>query len=68
MPKILISKGKKEYIPELKREVTTRKALRYYVRDLSKDFHTKYGIISKKDLKKKGKALLHIHNVIWQKL
>jgi len=53
MPKILISRGKKEYIPELKREVTTRKALRYYVTDLSKDFHTKYGIISKKDLKKK---------------
>ncbi len=53
MPKILVSKGKKEYIPELKREVTTRKALRYYVTDMSKDFHTKYGIISKKDLKKK---------------
>ena len=53
MPKILVSKGKKEYIPELKREVTTRKALRYYVTDLSKDFHTKYGIISKKNLKKK---------------
>ncbi|MBD3303827.1 methyltransferase domain-containing protein [Candidatus Woesearchaeota archaeon] len=53
MHKILISRGKKEYIPELEREVTTRKALRYYVTDLNKDFHTKYGIISKKDLKKK---------------
>ncbi|MBW3004469.1 methyltransferase domain-containing protein [Candidatus Woesearchaeota archaeon] len=53
MAKILISKGKKEYIPELQREVTTRKALRYYVTDLSKDFHTKYGVIAKTSLKKK---------------
>jgi tRNA (adenine57-N1/adenine58-N1)-methyltransferase len=53
MPKILISRGKKEYIPELEREVTTRKALRYYITEQSKDFHTKYGVISKKDLKKK---------------
>ncbi|MBW2973196.1 methyltransferase domain-containing protein [Candidatus Woesearchaeota archaeon] len=58
MPKILISKGKKEYIPELKREVTTIKTLRYYVTDLNKDFHTKYGIISKKDLKKKDGSIL----------
>ena len=58
MPKILVSKGKKEYIPELKREVTTRKALRCYVTDFSKDFHTKYGIISKKDLKKKDGSIV----------
>lgn len=58
MPKILISREKKEYIPELEREVTTRKALRYYVTDLNRDFQTKYGIISKKDLKKKdGSAI-----------
>lgn len=53
MPKILIGRGKREYIPELDREVITVKALRYYVTDLSKDFHTKYGVISKKDLNKK---------------
>jgi len=53
MAKILIGKAKKEYIPELEREITTVKALRYYLTDLNKDFHTKYGIISKKDLKKK---------------
>ncbi len=53
MPKILIGRGKKEYIPELDREVITVKALRYYLTDLSRDFHTKYGFISKKDLKKK---------------
>ncbi|MEM4264137.1 MAG: methyltransferase domain-containing protein [Candidatus Woesearchaeota archaeon] len=53
MPKILIGRGKKEYIPELGREITTVKALRYYITDPSKDFHTKYGVISKKDLKKK---------------
>lgn len=53
MAKILIGRAKKEYIPELKREITTVKALRYYLTDLNKDFQTKYGIISKKDLKKK---------------
>jgi len=58
MPKILISRGKKEFIPELEREVTTIKPMRYYITDLSKDFHTKYGIISKKDLKKKDGSTL----------
>ncbi|MBW2969294.1 methyltransferase domain-containing protein, partial [Candidatus Woesearchaeota archaeon] len=50
MAKILIRKQKKEYIPELEKEVITIQALKYYVTDLNKDFHTKYGIIFKKDL------------------
>ena len=41
MPKILATKGK-EYIP----------AQDYFIKDESKDFHTKYGIIKSADLKK----------------
>jgi len=52
MAKILIQKEKKEYIPELKKEITTIKPKKYYITELSKDFHSKHGIISKKDLKK----------------
>jgi len=58
MTKILVIREKKEYIPELKRNVTTIKALRYYVTDLKRDFQTKYGIISKKDLNKKNGSIL----------
>lgn len=52
--KILISKPKKEFIKELNREVNVIKLKKYFVEDLTKDFSTQYGIISKKDLKKKG--------------
>ncbi|MDO8661427.1 MAG: methyltransferase domain-containing protein [Candidatus Woesearchaeota archaeon] len=53
MPRILITKGKREYIPELQREVTVIKPKQYYVNDLAKDFGTSQGVIVKKDLKKK---------------
>lgn len=53
MAKILIQKEKKEYIPELNKEIRIIKETRHYVADLNKDFHTKHGIISKTDLKKK---------------
>ena len=53
MAKLLIKKEKKEFIPELKREITVSKGEFYYVKDISKDFHAKSGIISKKDLEKK---------------
>ncbi len=53
MPKLLITKGKREYISELQREVTVIKPKQYYVNDLTKDFSTSQGIIAKKDLKKK---------------
>ncbi len=57
MPKILIRKGKKEFIPELDREMTTVKAMQYFVEDLNKDFHTAFGVISKKDLQKNGEIV-----------
>lgn len=53
MAKILIQKEKKEYIPELKKEIRTIKETKYYITDLNKDFHTKHGIIPKAELKKK---------------
>ena len=53
MAKLIIKKEKKEFIPELKRNVRVSKGELYYIKDISKDFHTKSGIISKKDLKKK---------------
>ena len=52
--KILIRKGKKQYIEDLDREVTIVKEKRLYVDDLSKDFSTTYGSIKKADLKKTG--------------
>jgi tRNA (adenine57-N1/adenine58-N1)-methyltransferase len=58
MAKLLILREKKEYIPELKKEVRTIKGMRYYLKDLNQDFHSKYGIISKKDLKKKDGSVL----------
>jgi tRNA (adenine57-N1/adenine58-N1)-methyltransferase len=52
--KILIRKGKKQYIEDLDREVTTVKEKRFYVDEFSRDFSTTYGIIKKTDLKKTG--------------
>jgi len=53
MAKILIKKEKREFIKELNREVVVSKPRHYYVEDLTQDFHSSEGIISKKDLKKK---------------
>jgi tRNA (adenine57-N1/adenine58-N1)-methyltransferase catalytic subunit len=52
--KILIRKGKKQFIEDLDREVTTVKEKRFYIGDLSRDFSTQYGTIKKADLKKTG--------------
>ena len=52
MPKILIRRQKKEFIPEIKREVTTVKAKQYFVVDTSCPFHTSDGIISSAELQK----------------
>ena len=51
--RILILKPKKAFVKELNREISLIKLKKYYVDDLKKDFSTQYGIISKKDLKKK---------------
>lgn len=53
MAKILLKKAKKEFVKELKRYVTISRFQKFYVEDTSKDFHTKDGIIPKKELKKK---------------
>lgn len=54
MPKILIQKGKKDYIKELKKEVITIKPKKYYLTITNKDFHISGDVIFKKDLKKNG--------------
>ena len=56
-PKILIRKGKKKYFEDLNKEVTIFKESYNYIKDTSKDFQTKYGIIRKKDLAKTGKVI-----------
>lgn len=56
--KILISKPKKEFIKDLGKEISVIKQKRFYVADLTKDFSTQYGIISKKDLKKKSGSVV----------
>jgi len=56
--KILISKPKKEFIKELGKEISVIKQKRFYVNDLTKDFSTQYGIIDKKDLKKKSGSII----------
>ena len=55
--KILIRKGKKQFIDDLNREVTIVKEKRFYIDDFSKDFSTSYGMIKKSDLKKTGAIL-----------
>jgi tRNA (adenine57-N1/adenine58-N1)-methyltransferase len=55
--RILIKKEKRAYVEELKREVVLSHFEKYYVDD-SQDFHMKYGIIRKDDLKKKSGSLI----------
>jgi tRNA (adenine57-N1/adenine58-N1)-methyltransferase len=55
--RVLVRKGKKAYVKELDREVKVIKQQTYYVEDTDKDFHTQSGVISMKDLKRKGKVL-----------
>lgn len=52
--RILIQKGRKEFIEELDREVTVVKEKKYYVHDIGKDFHCNEGIIKKEELKNEG--------------
>lgn len=54
MAKMLINKEKKEFVKDLNREITVIKQKAYYVKDIEQDFHTDYGFVSKKDLKKTG--------------
>jgi tRNA (adenine57-N1/adenine58-N1)-methyltransferase len=54
MPKILIIKEKRAFVPEMEREFIVVKGKKFFVEDTNKDFHTKYGIIKAKQLKTKG--------------
>lgn len=56
--RVLILKPKTEYIKELNKEISLIKQKRFYVDDLARDFSTQYGIISKKDLKKKSGSIV----------
>lgn len=58
MPKVLIKKAKREYIKEIDKEVVVSKPRYYYVGDITKDFHTSEGLITKKDLKKKDGSIV----------
>lgn len=51
--KVLIKKEKKAFVEDLDREVTLSGFEKHYV-DTDKDYHTKHGIISKKNLLKKA--------------
>lgn len=51
--KILLRKAQKQFVPDLKREVTIAKEMQYYIRDLNKDVQTPLGMIRKSELKKK---------------
>jgi tRNA (adenine57-N1/adenine58-N1)-methyltransferase len=51
--KILVKKGKREFIKELAKEVVVSRPGMYYVDSLDRDFHTEYGVVKKKDLAKR---------------
>jgi tRNA (adenine57-N1/adenine58-N1)-methyltransferase len=51
--KILLRREHKQYVPDLDREVTISKEVSYHVPDAGKDFHTSFGVITKKELAKK---------------
>ena len=58
MPRILIQKEKKEFVPELERDVTIVRAHQYFVEDTTKQFSTQHGTISVKDLKAKDGSII----------
>lgn len=59
--KILIKKEKKTFVEDLDREVTLSGFEKHYA-DTGKDYHTKHGIISKKDLLKKAGSVVQVKN------
>ena len=58
LEKIIVRKEKKEFIEDLKKEVSIVKRKIYYVEDLERDFHTSEGIIPKTELKKKDGSII----------
>jgi len=62
MAKILLKKGKKEFVKDLNKEITIDKQRFYYVFDTEKEFITENGKIDKKDLKKKDGSVIKSNN------
>jgi tRNA (adenine57-N1/adenine58-N1)-methyltransferase len=60
--KVLIKREKKAFVEDLGREVTLSGFEKHFVYDTSKDYHTKHGIINKKDLLKKAGSTVGIGN------
>jgi tRNA (adenine57-N1/adenine58-N1)-methyltransferase len=58
MARILIQREKKEFVPELDRDVTLVRAHEYFVADTSKPFGTQHGNITVKDLKAKDGSVI----------
>lgn len=58
MAKLLILKGKKQYIEEQQRWLTVVKPKTYYVERLDQDYHTEHGIIKAEDLQKEDGAII----------
>ena len=58
MPKVLLLREKRQFVPELNKEVVTTKARRWLVYDITKDFSTAYGVLTKKQLKSKDGSVL----------
>ncbi|MFC1697637.1 methyltransferase domain-containing protein [Nanoarchaeota archaeon] len=50
--KVIYKKQKKEFIEELNRKVTVQKFEKYFVKNTSNDYNTKFGVIKKEDLNK----------------
>jgi tRNA (adenine57-N1/adenine58-N1)-methyltransferase len=53
---------------EIKKIIITQKGKKFYLDDLSKDFHTQYGFISKEDLKKKDGSLIKTNKGVTMKI
>lgn len=51
--KIILRRGKKQFIEDLNREVTLEKPAQFFISDTKKDFHTKFGIIKRSEFSKK---------------
>lgn len=62
MPKILFRREKKEFVPELNREVTSVKAKQYFVSDDSKIVHTSEGSIPASELVKPSGSKVFTQN------
>ncbi len=56
--KILLKKEQKQFVPELEKEVRLEKEAMFYIFDPTNDFHSKYGVIPKKELAKRAGSII----------